>query len=54
MPPKPKFTKEEMIAATLELAREGGMSVLTSRDLGARLRGSARPIFTIFSSMEKV
>lgn len=54
MPPKPKFTKEEIIAAALELVSERGMSALTSRDLGVRLGSSARPIFTIFSSMEEV
>lgn len=54
MPPKPKFTREEVIAVALELVSEKGMSALTSRDLGARLGSSARPIFTIFSSMEEV
>ena len=54
MPPKPKFTREEIIAAALELVSEKGMSALTSRDLGARLGSSARPIFTVFNSMEEV
>lgn len=54
MPPKPKFTKEEVIAVALELVSEQGMSALTSRDLGARLGSSARPIFTVFSSMDEV
>lgn len=54
MPPKPKFTKEEVIAAALELVSEQGMSALTSRDLGTRLGSSARPIFTVFGSMEEV
>lgn len=54
MPPKPKFTREEIVAAALELVSEKGMSALTSRDLGARLGSSARPIFTVFSSMEEV
>lgn len=54
MPPKPKFTKEEVIAEALDLVSEQGMSALTSRDLGARLGSSARPIFTVFSSMEEV
>ncbi|MBQ4601117.1 MAG: TetR/AcrR family transcriptional regulator [Oscillospiraceae bacterium] len=54
MPPKPKFTKEEIVAAALELVSEKGMEALTSRDLGARLGSSARPIFTVFSSMEEV
>lgn len=54
MPPKPKFTREEIVAAALELISEKGMSALTSRDLGARLGSSARPIFTVFNSMEEV
>ena len=54
MPPKPKFTKEEIVAAALELVSEKGMSALTSRDLGAKLGSSARPIFTVFNSMEEV
>ena len=54
MPPKPKFTKEQVIETALELVSEKGMSALTSRDLGARLGSSARPIFTVFSSMEEV
>ena len=37
MPPKPKFTREEIVAAALELVSEKGMSALTSRDLGARM-----------------
>lgn len=54
MPPKPKFSKEEVIAAALELVSEKGMSALTSRDLAARLGSSARPIFTVFKNMEEV
>ena len=54
MPPKPKFTKEEIVAAALELVSEKGMEALTARELGARLGSSARPIFTVFNSMEEV
>lgn len=54
MPPKPKFTKEEIVAAALELVSESGMDALTSRDLGAKLGSSARPIFTVFKNMEEV
>ena len=54
MPPKPKFTKEEIITAALELVSEEGMQALTARELGARLGSSARPIFTVFNSMEEV
>ena len=54
MPPKPKFTKEEIVAAALELVSEKGIEALTARELGARLGSSARPIFTAFNSMEEV
>ena len=54
MPPKPKFTKEEIVQAALELVSEKGMEALTARDLGARLGSSARPVFTVFQSMEEV
>ena len=54
MPPKPKFTKEEIVEAALALVSERGMEALTARDLGERLGSSARPIFTVFHSMEEV
>ena len=54
MPPRPKFTREEIIAAALDLVSEKGLQALTSRDLGARLGSSARPIFTVFKNMEEV
>lgn len=54
MPPKAKFTKEEIIDAAFELVRCDGFSALTARALGTRLGSSARPIFTVFDSMEDV
>lgn len=52
MPPKAKFTKEEVITAAVSLIREG--KAVTARDLGAKLGSSARPIFTLFHGMEEV
>ena len=54
MPPKPKFTREEIVTAALELVSEKGIEALTARELGNRLGSSARPIFTVFTSMEEV
>ncbi len=54
MPPKPKFSKDEIIAAALDIVREKGIDALTARELGARLGSSARPIFTVFASMDEV
>lgn len=54
MPPKPKFTREQIAQAAFEMIKEGGVSALTARDLGARMGTSARPIFTLFQNMEDV
>ncbi|MDE7440125.1 MAG: TetR/AcrR family transcriptional regulator [Clostridia bacterium] len=54
MPPKAKFTKEELVAAALEIVRTSGIDALTARSLGEKLGSSARPIFTVFNSMEEV
>ena len=54
MPPKAKFTREEIIEAALNLAAEKGLRSLTARELGAVLGCSTRPIFTAFKNMEEV
>ena len=54
MPPKAKFSKEEITKAALTIVREEGFDSLTSRALGAKLGSSARPIFTVFQNMEEV
>lgn len=54
MPPKAKFSKEEIIAAALQIVQENGIEAVTARELGARLGSSARPIFTVFDNMEEV
>ncbi len=54
MPPKAKFTREEIIEAALSIVKADGFEALTSRALGKRLGSSARPIFTVFQSMDEV
>lgn len=54
MPPKAKFTKEEIVSAAMQIVREQGMEAVTARELGARLGSSARPIFTVFENMDEV
>ncbi len=54
MPPKPKFTREEIIAAALDVVSSRGISALTAKLLGNALKTSATPIFTVFSSMQEV
>lgn len=54
MPPKFKFTREEIITAALEITRKNGMAGLTARGLAAELGSSAKPVFGLFQNMEEV
>jgi len=54
MPPKAKFTREEIIEAALSIVKTNGFEALTSRALGKHLGSSARPIFTVFQSMDEI
>lgn len=54
MSPKVLFTREEVVAAALEITRKMGLSGLTARSLAAALGCSAKPIFGLFRSMEEV
>ena len=54
MPPKVKFTKEEIVAAAVNVARRRGLASVTTRDIAAELGVSTRPIFTYFKSMDEV
>ena len=54
MPPKAKYTREEIINAAVDIAAERGIKALTARELGAALGTSSRPIFTAFKNMEEV
>lgn len=54
MPPKCKFTREEIIQAALDMAKKEGIASITARALGAKLRSSSKPIFSVFENMEEV
>ena len=54
MPPKCKFTREEIIQAALDIARNEGVSAVTARALGAKLMSSSKPIFSVFENMDEV
>ena len=54
MPPKPKFAKEEIVQTALDIVSRKGVEALTAKELGDALGSSARPIFTVFSSMKEV
>lgn len=54
MPPKFKFSKEQIINAALEVSRKNGFAGLTARKLATELGSSAKPIFGLFQNMEEV
>ena len=54
MPPKTKFTKEQITKAALCVVSEKGAQALTAKELGAALGTSTTPIFTVFNSMQEV
>lgn len=54
MPPKPKFKKEEIVAAAMEVVSEKGIDSLTAQELRNILKCSASPIFTVFNTMKEI
>ncbi|MGN0172384.1 MAG: TetR/AcrR family transcriptional regulator [Acutalibacteraceae bacterium] len=54
MPPKIKFTKEQIVDASIEIVREKGMDALSARALARALGCSPQPIFSYFENMEQV
>lgn len=54
MPPKCKFTREEIVKTALNLTRKEGINAVTARALGAKLSSSSKPIFSVFENMEDV
>lgn len=54
MPPKAKFTQEQIVDVALAIVEKEGFERLTARNLGEKLGSSARPIFTAFDSMDDV
>ena len=54
MPPRVKFTKEEIVEAALRVTRESGIDSLTARSLAAELGASTRPMFTYFETVDEL
>ena len=54
MPPKAKFTREDIVRVGLEILRKSNISCITAREIGKHLKSSARPIFTLYTSMAEV
>ena len=54
MPPKPKYTRDQIIDKAFEMTRKKGIDSVVARDLGKQLGTSSSPIFTAFKNMEEL
>ena len=54
MPPKEKFTREEIVSAALEIARSKGIDAVTAREVGNYLGTSSSPVFVAFKNMDEL
>ena len=52
MAPKNKFTREEMVAAAVQIVRKNGAASLTAKSLAEELSTSTQPVFTCFGTMD--
>lgn len=54
MPPKPKYKKEEIVAAAYQLLRARGIEGVVAREVGKCLGTTTAPIFTYFNGMDEL
>ncbi|MDD6194509.1 MAG: TetR family transcriptional regulator [Lachnospiraceae bacterium] len=54
MPPKPKYKKEEIVAAAYRLMKEKGIDGVVAREVGKCLGTTTAPIFTYFNGMDEL
>lgn len=52
MPPKAKVTKDMIVDAAFEIARESGAEAISARTVAQRLRCSTQPVMYHFAKME--
>ena len=51
MPPKQKFTKEDIVEAAFNIVREQGWEALSQRSIAQKLQASIGPIYSYLKSM---
>jgi len=54
MPPKARYTRDEIIEKAFQMVREKGIESVVARELGKELGTSSSPIFTAFKNMEEL
>jgi AcrR family transcriptional regulator len=54
MPPKNKFSKEEVLKTAFQLVREQGIENLNARNIAKMLHSSTQPIFSYYKNMAEL
>ena len=54
MPPKVKFTSNEIIEVAVKITRAKGIDAVTAREVGRVLGVSSRPLFTYFDTVDEL
>ncbi len=54
MPPKPKYTKEQLIDAAVDIIRADGIKAITAQSLAERLHVTPPSVFSHFDTVEKI
>lgn len=54
MPPKFKFTREEIVDACFNIAKTDGLKAVTARGVAAKLNSSSKVLFSTFKDMSDV
>ena len=54
MPPKIKYTRDEVIKAAVSVVEENGLNSLTARSVANRLGSSTAPVYSYFATMDEL
>lgn len=54
MPPRPKYTKEEIVQAAIEIVKKSGIDAVVAREVAKELGTTTGPIFTYFDTMDEL
>lgn len=54
MPPKPKFSKQKIVNAAFDIAKDEGLDAITIRKVAHKLGSSIAPIYVNFDNVEEL
>ena len=54
MPPKPKYSREDIIETAMDIIRDSSPEMITAQEIGRRMGSSSRPMFTWFNTLEEL